>query len=883
MMSEPQRPPRWADRFLQWCCRPDYIEEIQGDLHEAYHNRIRTRGRFIAKFLFVIEVFQSVSIRTVQFPTYSFRNSIIMFRNNIQIFFRKLSRRKSLAAINIIGLSVSLAGALLIFLYVKNELTFDQFNTNAERIYRVYCAYAHPGESKEEFPYTPPNLAPAVRSEIPGVGQVVRVFEENDVLVNAEGRTFNEKQYFKADSGFFKIFTAGFLAGDAATALSRPNSIVITKSTAERYFGSVSSAISKDITINTSDVYNVTAIVDDFPVNSHFRFRGLMSINYGKENLHPDNWLSHWPQTYILLNVESVPSKVQNDMRLMTERILEPIFKGRYGKSYSEQKAAGGLQEYRLQPLLKVHLYSAHMGDSNDIANIYVFIAIGVVLITIACFNYINLSTARSAFEARNTGVRKVLGATRTQVYTLFLTESTGTAIIAFILAVVTVQGILMWDTAFIRQFIPADNVPLSAIATFAGLSVLVGAASGLIPSKLLSSFEPVAVLKGQVVRGSGGNKLRQVLVVAQFVGSMALIMCTLLVGRQMDFINSQPLGFNKESLLVIDHADQLGANKQTFKAEARKFNAVEQASLCYGKIGEPTNSAAFTPVEMIEDRKDLVVGIPIYLGDEDYLKTIEAKILMGHPFPPDLPSERQQIILNREAIRQVGWGDRKDDIIGKMIDVNGRRYELAAVVDDYNFTSLKEKIGPMAILSHYWNDYTMLLLRLKPGTSHEAITQLESTWKKIKPDAPFEYSFVDEDLNRLYAAEQHIATLFTGFASVAIFVSCLGLLGLAMFIAEKSIKEIGIRKVLGASVHSIVFRLSSNMIKLVVISFVVAIPVAWYISDQWLNTFAYRVPMNASPFIMAGLFTFIVAILTMSFQTIKAALTNPAKTLKNE
>lgn len=882
-MSKPERPPRWADRFLQWCCPKDNIEETQGDLHEAYYNRIRTRGPFIAKLLFVIEVFQSASLRTVQFPTYSFRNSMTMFKNNIQIFFRKLLRRKSFAAINIIGLTVSLAGALLIFLYVKNELTFDQFNTDAGRIYRVYCAYAYPGESKQEFPYTPPNLAPAIRPEIAGVEQVVRVFDESDVMVNAGGQVFNEKQFFKADSGLFKIFTAEFLAGDAVTALSRPNSIVIPKSTAERYFGSVSSAFGKDVTVNTTDVYNVTAIVDDFPPNSHFRFRGLLSVDYSKENLHPDNWLSHWPQTYILLNKESVPSSIQDDMRLMTERILEPIFKQRYGKSYSEQKAAGGLQEYRLQPLLKVHLHSAHMGDSNDIKNIYLFIAIGVVLITIACFNYINLSTARSAFDARSTGVRKVMGATQAQVYTLFLTESIGTAIIAFILALVTVQGILMADTAFIRQFIPAKNVSLNAIAAFAGLSMLVGVASGLIPSRLLSSFEPVAVLKGLVVRGSGGNKLRQVLVVAQFVGSMALIMCTLLVGRQIDFINSRPLGFNKESLLVVDHVDQLGGNKQVFKNEVRKFSAVAQASLCYGKIGEPSNSAAFTPVEMIEDRKDLVVGIPIYIGDEDYLKTIEAKILMGHPFPPGLPSERQQIILNREAIRQVGWQDRKDDIIGKMIDVNGRRYELAAVVDDYNFTSLKEKIGPMAILSHYWNDYTMLLLRLKPGTSHEAIAQLESTWKKIKPDSPFEYSFVDEDLNRLYAAEQNIAMLFSGFATVAIFVSCLGLLGLAMFVAEKSIKEIGIRKVLGASVHSIVFRLSSNMIKLVAISFVIAIPVAWYVSDQWLNTFAYRVPMNVSPFIMAGLFTFIVAILTMSFQTIKAALTNPAKTLKNE
>lgn len=886
MSSKEKHPPKWADKFLEWYCRPQLIEEIQGDLHEAYHNRCDRFGSSVASLLFILDVVRSMSSDTVQIPEYSPITSIAMLRNNVIIFLRKLSRRKAFAAINIAGLATSLAGALLIYLYVSHELSFDKFNEKADRIYRVYCAYAKPGDTIEDFPNTPPNFASATKAEIAGVEQAVRVEEQGDLLVKANQRAFSELHFFRADSGFFDVFSAQFVIGDGLRALSKPYSIVLTKSTAEKYFGSSELALNREVTVEGTEVYNVTAVVNDFPSSSHLLFDALLSTDYVHENLNPGNWLAHNPVTYLLLSPESDVAAVQKNIIRMTERILDPVFKDRFGKSYSEIKSSGGLQEYRLQPLLDVHLYSSHMeGETGNIFYVYIFIAIAVMLVTIACFNYINLATARSAWEARNTGVRKVLGATRSQMYKQFLTESVGTMFLALLLALLISQVVLMLDTAFVRQFIPDKNLGFTPSLTFAAISFAISLISGIIPARILSSFDPIEVLKGQLLRGVKGNTLRQVLVVGQFAGSMALIMCTFLVSRQLDYMSNLALGFDKERLIVIPHIDQLGDKKTTLKNAVEVLGSVQNVSLCYGNLGIPSNGAAFTPVELIEqNRQDLVIGIPIYIGDEDYLKTLGPKLLMGHTFPKDLSKEHQQIILNKSAIYQVGWQNRKEEnMIGKMIDVNGRKYELAGIVDDYHFISLRQEIGPMGILSHYWNSYNTLMIRLKPGFNKEAISDLEKVWKMVSSDIPFEFSFVDDNLNHLYASEQGLSTLFTIFAIIAIFIACLGLLGLAMFLAERSIKEISIRKVLGASVQGIVFKLSKNMIALILVSFVVAVPVSWYLMDQWLRTFAYRTPVTAVPFLFAGGATLLVAIGTMSFQTIKAALTNPADTLRHE
>ena len=808
-----------------------------------------------------------------------------MLKNYILLFLRKTMRRKAFAAINIAGLSVSFAGAILIYLYVANELSFDRFHENSDRIFRMYAAYASPGDAVEEFPYTPPNLGPLLGEKFEGVQAATRVFETNaSMLVQIGDQSFNEHGVYQADSTFFKVFTGRFIAGNPATALVNPNSVVIARSVADRMFGNEVSALDKELKTNDR-FYTVTGIVEDFPANSHLQFTLLLSIDYPNENLHVGNWLSHWPATYVLIDDHSTAIAVQERLRQSTEKILDPVYLERFGKSYREQKAAGGLQEYRLQALTDVHLRSAHMGEKGNILYIYIFIVIGVMLVCIASFNYINLSTARSTWEAKSTGIRKVLGATKSQLYRQFLTESMMVSLAGAVFGIAISQAVLTFGTSFMRQFIPGAVLPFDLCLGVLVVAGLTGLLSGSVPAKLLNAFQPTQVLKGQLATGNKGNGLRQVLVTTQFVISISLIVCTLVITRQLTFMRDLSLGFDKEHLLVVKNVGELGNRKSALKQSLANENYVISSSLCYGAIGRPENSAAFTPVELIEQKKeDITIGIPIFVADNDYLATLDARLLMGHNFPDDLDADHQQIILNMEALRAVGWHQRAEkDLIGKMIDVNGRRYELAGIVDDYHFVSLRQKIGPMAILSHYYNDYKILMVRIGPGTTTQAIAGMEKHWREIAPGLPFEYSFVDEDLDRLYDSEQNLSSLFMGFASVAIFVGCLGLLGLAMFAAEKSVKEIGIRKVLGASVMSIVVRLSRSMMSLIVVAFIVSMPITWYMMDRWLENFAYRLSIDISVFAVAGGLTLLIAMLTISYQATKAAVANPVDSLKAE
>ena len=882
------RPPKWMDNLLLWYCDPQFIDEIQGDLYEAFYMRYHEKGLRHARWFYVLDVLRSFSYRTLN-KKKRMPGNITLLRSYFTFTLRKARRRKLITFINIAGLSVGLASALLIYLFVTHELSFDRFHEKADRIYRVYCAYSDPGEAVNKFASTPPVFAAAVKQEIEGVEEIVRLYSYNiDALIQNKDQAFNEKNVCRVDDGFFSIFTACFLAGDPATALKELHSVVLSQSAAIRYFGSVEKAIDQflNIELHGKETWKVTAVVEDFPSNAHFTFNVLLSIDKTQERYYPDNWLSHHPATYVLLREGVDPQDVQNSIRSLTEKTLEPIYERRLGKSYSVHKQAGGLQEYRLQPLARVHLYSADLGEEEgNIVEVYLFGVIGIMLVLIACFNYINLSTARWAWEARGAGIRKVLGATGRQLKSLFLIESMGAMFISAIVALVAAQAVLVWDNSLVHYFIPLRQLTSEAVLFLLMLTVFAGLLSGMIPARLVGRFDPARVLKGQLVKGAKGSRLRQVLVVMQFVGSMGLIMCTLLITRQLNFIYSKSLGFNKENLLVIQNVDKLGNRKSTLKQAVQEEPFVVSASLCYNTLGAPYNNAAFTPVELIEQgRKDLTVGIPVYIADQDYLPTLEVDLIYGHPFPPDLARKNQQIILNREALRSVGWQDRQEkDLIGKMIDVNGLRYELAGIVEDYHFTSLHENLGPMAILSHYYQDYEFLMLRIRPGTHKQAVEKLSIFWKTFAPDVPFAYAFVDTNLAHLYAREQHITRLFESFATLAIFIACLGLLGLTLFSAERRVKEIGVRKVMGASVRNIVFMLSQDTLRLILLAFVLATPLAWYMIDHWLENFAYRVSISASPFLISGGLTFVLALVTISIHAIKAARVNPAHSLRDE
>lgn len=888
MANKEIQPPKWADALLEWYCAPNLLDEIQGDLHEVFYARCKEKGLCYAQFFYVLDVLRSFSYRTIKKSSLHSSN---LFGNSFAFALRKLARRKSFALINITGLSVGLSGALLIFLYVSHELSYDAFNEKADRIYRVYCSYGEPGEKIKKFPSTPPVLASTVKQEISGVEEIARVFSFGGaVLISYDGKAYNERDVLCADENFFNIFTANFLSGNPATSLSESNSVVLSKSTAIKYFGSVDQALGKTLDINTykAALYKVTGVTDDFPTNAHFHFNALLSIDVAHEKFNPSNWLSHDPATYILLQPGMKPETTETQIRKLTEKILNPIYETRFGKSYEKRKAEGGLQEYRLQPLLKVHLFSADMGQEGDIIYVYLFSAVGVLLISIACFNYINLATARSSWEAKTAAIRKVLGATKRQLWISFFMEAMLVAMIAMVVAILLSQLVLVSDNSFtsvIHVFIPYHSLTWEACLFVLAVSMIVSLLSGLVPAGILSKLDPSRVIKGQLMLGTKGSRLRKVFVVVQFAGSMILMVCTFLIIQQLSYMQQKSLGFDKENLIVVRNIDKLEEKKHLLKETLASESFVTNSSLCYNDIGESHNNAAFTPAELIDEgRKDLVVAVPIYIGDQDYLNTLGTKLLHGHAFPPKLQEEHKQIILNKEALRTVGWQDRAEkDLIGKIIDVNGLRYELAGVVDDYHFLSLRQKMSPMSIVSHYYADYESLLLRIQPGTQQQAIQRIQEQWTKLNPDIPFEYSFLDEDLSRLYSAEQNMTVLFKAFAGLTIFIACLGLFGLTMYSTERRTKEIGIRKVLGASLRNVVFLLSQNIILLVGLASLFAAPIAWLMMHSWLQNFAYRIEISSWTFILSGTIILIITVLTISVQAIKAALKNPSESLKYE
>ena len=815
----------------------------------------------------------------------------MMIKSYLKIAYRKLLRRKTFTFINMVGLAVSFSTVLLIFLYVQHELSYDTFHSKADRIYRVILHTADPGTAVEQAPDTPRPLAQMVKQQVPGVAQAVRVAQTSgkSAVLRTDTEAYNEDLVFIADSGFFAVFSAEALAGNLATALLQPRSVVLSASTARKYFKNPLESVGKTLWITPSDkeeMHQVTAVVEDFPVNSHFQFHALLSRDYANEEYYPSSWLAHWPTTYLLLDEESDPQQIEARMIALTDSLLDPIYEQRFNKSYQAAKANGELQEYHLQPLEDVHLHSGHMDTDishGNIRNVYILVVIGLLLLFIAAFNYINLTTAQSTQQAKSTGIRKVLGAVRTQLYSLFLVESVLLCLLAALTALALVQILLSLDSGWVKSFVPT-GITLPSVGLLLLLALLLGLLSGLVPAQILSSFKPTQVLKGQLTRGAKGVRLRQILVVTQFTVSSGLIICVLLVGQQLSFLRNKSLGFDKEHLLMIKNVDKLGDKQQTLKQMVSNNASTVRASLAYNDLGEPHNFQAFTPVELIDRGQTESVGIPLYLGDADYLHTVGINLLMGHNFSPNLTEENQQILLNQEALRAFDWQDRSEqELIGKMIDVNGTRYELAGIIQDIHFRSLKYKIEPMAIMSHSYREYENLVIRLKAGSAADAIKELQAEWQQIAPQLPFVYTFVDDQIDALYASERRMATLFQILTGLAIGVACLGLLGLAMFTAERRTKEIGVRKVLGASVSSIVALLSVNIVKLVSISLVLAIPITWYLMQRWLESYEYRITIGWGVFALAGGMVLLIALITISFQTIRAALANPADALRNE
>ncbi|MBD2699246.1 ABC transporter permease [Spirosoma sp. BT702] len=812
-----------------------------------------------------------------------------MLRNYLKIAFRNLTKHKSNTAINIAGLAIGMACCLLIVLYVTDELSYDQHWTNGERIYRMALERKYPGRSTK-YAIIPPSYAQSVKKEIPEIEQTTRVFtfgNDQPTLLKLNGQTIEEKGFLVVDSTFFQVFQMPFLKGIADKVLSRPNTVVLTESTAKRLFGA-QNPIGKTFEIVQGPKLEVTGICADPTDNAHFSFNFLSSTR-GFQQAERTNHISFAAHTYLLLRPNTRPETVEAKLPAVVEKYAAGEVERTFGMSYRDYVKAGNGYYYFLQPVPAIHLDS-HLeaehqpNGSRSLVSIFSIIA-GFVLL-IACINFMNLATARSSERAREVGIRKSLGSTKQQLAAQFLTESILLSLFSLLVAGLLVGSLLTpfntlaSKSLTLRSLIRPETLPL-----LLGGAIAVGLLAGSYPAGVLSAFEPIKVLKGKFSSTRQGHLLRNGLVVFQFTISVLLIVSTIVVFSQLNFIQQKELGFTKESVVRVKSAFFLDKNTEAFKQEVSKLSGVSSVG---GTSSAPGEEGFFGITFRKNGENETVTGKGCVV-DEQYLQTMQMSMLAGRPFSRQF-DDSLSVILNEEAAKQVGL----ESPVGKQItspdnftqrDGPPVTYTVVGIVRNFHFGSLHQRIGPLFILNNriFQRNDNQLAIRVRAEDASIVVSQIERVWKHYLPDQPFHYSYLATDWSELYGSEQVAQRIFGVFAMLAIFIACMGLLGLAMYVIRLRTKEIGIRKALGASIPGLVALLSKDFLKLVLISIVIASPIAWYVMNRWLQDFAYKIDIEWWMFALAGLLAVAIAVLTVSFQSVKAALMNPVTSLRSE
>lgn len=801
-----------------------------------------------------------------------------MIKNYIIIAFRNLSKQKFYTVLNVLGLSIGVASFMFIVLYTADELSYDRFHSHADQIYRVRLEGKISGQEMAVAVTCPP-LGQVAQDEFPEVENYTRLYKLENEVIRYEDRVFTENRVFFADSTFFDVFDFELISGDPASALKEPNTLVLTESTAKKYFGE-ENALGK--TLNVGDFfsnYEVTGVVKDPPQNTHFHFDmlyAMSTLSYSRE----DAWVSNSFYTYLVLNKDAQPEVLETKLGGLVEKYVGPQVQQFMGISLEEFEKQGGRYGYFLQPLTDIHLYSqldAEIEPNGSITYVYILSAIALFVIIIACINFMNLATARYASRAKEVGVRKTLGSIRSHLVSQFLTESVMVSTISTLLAIILIS-------LFIEPFNQMSGKAISfqlmdkpwLALVFVLIIFVVGFLAGSYPAFYLSGFRPAEVLKGKIRAGIRSSSIRNGLVVFQFFISIALIVCTILVYRQLEYTRNVNLGFDKENVLIIKNGRRLGDKIQSLRQELTHFSAVENASVSTSVPPLIGNTSVFRLKGSDEDHL-----LTWYYGDYEQIPTLGVELTSGRNFSRDFPSDTAAVILNEAAVRELGLDDPIHAELSFFGDSNGRIIKVVGVMKDFNYQSLKEHIRPMAMLLTQNGAY--LSVRLQPGNVGEHVAAIEQFWKEQSPGEPFEFTFMDEDFDALFRTEQRMGQVFTTFTAMAIFIACLGLLGLAAFTAEQRTKEIGIRKVMGASVLSVMVLLSKEFTRLIGIGFLIAVPVSYWVMENWLKSFAFRIPIDVWTFILAGVSAIIIALLTVSFQSFKAARTDPARSLRSE
>ena len=807
-----------------------------------------------------------------------------MFKSYLTVAIRSMLKHRFFAAINLSGLVIGVTCCLLVFIYVKDELLYDRFHKDANLIYRVGL---HGKIAGQEI-FTSNSSAPvgeAMQNEIPGIASTVRILSlargnGDGIAFRYEEKIFSESMVHYADSNFFQFFSFELLEGDVKTALNEPSSIVITKALADKYFNG--DALGKTLIIGSDqNAYKVTGVAKEAPQQSHIKYNALLSFTTLTRN--PDQFYNGWTgnsmYTYVKKDerttVESVNAKLED---LVAKYVGAELEQG-LGIKFDEFRKQGGIYAYYIYPLTDSHLKSNFADDmepGSDIRYVYIFAGVGIFILILACINFMNLSTAQSAGRAKEVGLRKTLGSQRSQMIGQFLAESLVYGLLAILISIVACYALLPYFNELAGKSLQFSSLfdPYFYVAAFA-LWLLIGLFAGSYPAFYLTSFEVVEVLKGKVRSGMKTKGIRSSLVVFQFAISVFLMLATMVVFQQLQHMQDKNLGLDKNNVLIIRNTQALNDSRISFKNEVNELAGVKASTYTNNIFPGVNNTTVFREVG---NDKDYLSGT--YRADYDHLEVLKMNLLAGRFLSEDFPVDTASCVMNEAAVKEFGW----EDAVGKQIlDFNGDQPEkltVVGVVQDFNFESLKAKVRPMII--QLTKQSSNLMIRYE-GNPNDLVKSLEDKWKKLAPTSPFEYTFLDQKFDTLFRAEVKLRSLFSVFSGLAIAIACLGLFALAAFTTEQRTKEIGIRKALGASVSNLSLLLSKEFVVLVIIAIVPACLAGYFVANWWLADFPYRITLSPVLFLAVSVAAIAIAWLTVSYQAIKAAVSKPVNSLRQE
>ena len=801
-----------------------------------------------------------------------------MFNNYLTIVIRLLLRYKGYSLINVLGLAIGIAGCVLIVLFVYDELSFDQYHQNKDRIYRL--AVSETAEGRIDISAkSPAAWGPVLVQEYPEIEAITRIRPPaSRWLIRYGEKRFYEEHFVFADSTVFEVFTIPLVQGNANSALAEPHSVVLSESMAKKYFGD-ENPIGKVITGDDKYEFSVTGIMRNLPDNSHFHFDFLASFAslapnglYGEPSTMQNHYNSLF--TYILLRNGAAPKD------------LERKLPGFLDKHLSEQLETLGIAMTPfLQPLTSIHLHSNLTGEfesNGKIMYVYIFSTLAGFVLLIACVNFMNLSTARSARRAQEIGIRKVLGVKRNQLITQFMGESILYSLIALIVALGLVHLFLPQFNHLSGKTLEINYNSTWFVPTLISIAIATGIVAGGYPSFVLSSFKPVAVLTGALKAGASHSSLRKLLIVFQFVVSIVMIVGTVVVLDQLEYMQNKNLGFDEENVVVVRLPDPEAIQRYpAFKNAVLQYPEVIDVSSASSVPGYEANLSVIQPEGFQEDQN---VSVQTIWADFDYIETLGIEVKSGRSFSRDRPTDANSILINEAAARAFGW----DDPVGKTFRYPGPRgfsppIEVTGVISDFHSQSLHQPIEPLMIMASPWTS-SYVVIRLDGNEKYRGLEILKDQWGRTYPEHPaMDFSFLDENLDQLYHAEQRLGSVFVAGAMLSILIACLGLLGLSSFMAEQRTKEIGVRKVVGASITNIVLLLSKDLTMLILVAFVIAAPIGYFGLQAWLENFAYRIEIDVWVFVFSGFVAMVIAWFTIGFQAIKAAEANPVVALQSE